>query len=155
MEKIPIAEKDSDLEGMTATVLHKGTGCYLIENNTPYQHFSLPFIPKDTLKICNKYNGLWYGWVTVPWGDLVFWNTWESYNRKLPDWSYELTPLEGTQRHTLLPHGREIIYNLTSTVQAAKAFLSLHKIDGVVWWQDRWDHTCKKVQIKKQERKHR
>lgn len=144
-ETLLLSDKTAHLiETMTPTIFHKGIGSYLIENNSPYRFFSLPFIPPEAKEISYRDGSLWYGWESVPREDLTFWETWEKYNRSNFDWSYELVRTKNTC--TLLAQGREIIYKLKPTVQAAKAYLASHtEVHGIVWWEDVWNYRCKKV----------
>jgi hypothetical protein len=71
-------------------------------------------------------------------------------------WSYELVGPgikgnhEHQHRHILIPHGRFIYKPLTErefSYTDIKQFLAGRNTEGIVFWEDVWDYTCRKAKV--------
>lgn len=71
-------------------------------------------------------------------------------------WSYELCGpgIKGNHeqqpRPILIPHGRFIYQQLTGqeiSYEKVRSFLAGRNTQGVVFWEDIWDYTCRKAKV--------
>ena len=159
MEKIPSLIHDGQIDpqyewvwGATPTQQFDGLP-YAIIHGAPYAHLSSRTLPVSMV-LCNTSAGLFHGWVPVPQDDERFWAVWEAYDGYMDmDWSYELigpsvlgNPEHGTE-NVLRPHGTLHLRGVEPTVESITAYLASHPIEGIVWWEDPWEQSCRKVKV--------
>lgn len=135
-----------------ATRMYDGL-CYAVIEGLPYRH-AVTRTPGAGFIHCCFYERQWWGWEPVPSDDLRFWKTWDEYDRTNFDWTYELigpdihdNP-EESARCVMVPHGRWQVPELnTPSIETIQRVLITSQFEGIVWWEDLWDTSCRKVKV--------
>lgn len=147
-EITPGAEWVAAGEGV-ATRKYDGTACmvkdgalYKRYDGSKSKHLPAAFIPayaeSDRATDLNATH--WLGWLPVGDGpeDRYAVEAWD-IQKPLPDGTYELcgpkvqSNPERMERHTLVPHGRELVLDCPRTFDELKAWFVGKSIEGIVW----------------------
>lgn len=140
-EVVPGAEWVLAGEGV-ATRKFDGT-CCLVQGGRLFRRFdatvgSTPPAGFVAAQEPDATTGHWPGWMPVGDGPEDRWHR-EAFTGAEADGNYELCgpKVQGNpdhfNRHTLVPHGREVLADAPRTYAALKAYLEAREIEGIVW----------------------
>lgn len=138
----------------TPTVKIDGACCAIIDGKF-YKRYdakkdkrgNLKIPPSGAIPCCDPdpVTGHWPHWVLVDENDPAdkwFVEARNSMIRPLPDGTYEAIGKHfnsnpyGIKEDILVPHGREVIYNLDRSFEGIREYLTDNLIEGIVFWKD-------------------
>lgn len=103
--------------------------------------------------------GHWPGWVPVGDGPNDQWHreAWENQPKDVLNWTHELVGPRiqgnpyGLGSHRLYEHGVPLESQPPRDFEGLRAFLSVFRIEGIVFWRDINDPDCDKAKIKRRD----
>lgn len=149
-------------EGM-ATIKYDGS-CCMVRDGKLYKrydakHGKTPPPDFEPAQEPDPITGHWPGWVPV--GDepidRYHREAWENLPRDVLNWTYELVGprLQGNpyelEKHMLYEHGTPFASQPPRDSDGLRAFLSVFRVEGIVWWRDTDDPDCDKAKIKRKD----
>ena len=145
-----------------ATTKRDGTAC-LIKDGLLYRRYDAKCGKRPPPNFAaaqepDPVTGHWPGWIPVDDSPANQWHL-EAFGNGLnwPNGTYELLgpKIQGNpeqfRQHVLVPHGSDRLWGCPRDFDGIKAYLTLHTIEGIVWWREHSNPESDLVKIKRRD----